>query len=229
MNDNWEKELMQRLRVLYFSAKESNRMFPEHDLNHALRVKSLCLYINKKDSLNLDKHILISASLLHDLGYISDDTPGHIKSSIQFSKILLPKVKFPKDKIASVIMCIENHDTVPGRLGWKKEVSMECNVLRDADAIESLGCLGIIRYFMWGGRHQTPIYNQKPEKLIDNKRNIFPNLDIINNIKIRTPELITRCCTKTGRKIMQKRLKIMQKFISEIEKEISFAENLGGE
>lgn len=226
MSNKWEKELMRRLKTLYFIAKQNGRMFPEHDLNHAQRVKNLCFFIDEKDSLNLDKEILIASAFLHDIGYILDDSPEHVKSSIRFAKTLLLKIKFPKNKIASVIVCIKNHDAVPGRLGWKEEVPMECSVLRDADAIESIGCLGIIRYASWGGRHQMPIYNQT--QLVDDKNNIFPNIDLMKNIKIRTPELIMRCCTKTGMIIIQKRLKEMQKFISEIEKEINFAENLGG-
>lgn len=222
MSKNWEKELTQRLKLLYFSAEQNNRMFPEHDLGHARRVKNLCLLINKNDSLHLDEEILVAAALLHDIGYIADDNAEHVKSSIQLAQGLLPKIKFPKNKIYHVIICIKNHDNVPGRSGWKKKVPIECKILRDADAIESLGCLGIIRYATWGGRHQMPIYNQSQK--LDNKKNLFPQIDLIKNIKIRTAELLTRCHTKTGMKIMQKRLKIMQKFIYEIEKEINFAE-----
>jgi len=228
MNNDWEKELILRLETFYAIAEQKGTICQEHDLKHALRVKNLCLFIEKRDHLNLDKEILIAAALLHDLGYLLNDSPEHVKSSIQFARVLLPEVKFKKAKIPAVIACIKNHDNVPGRIGWKEQVRIECKILRDADAIESLGCLGIIRYAEWGGRHQTPIYNQRSQKL-DNKKNLFPNIDLMKNIKIRTPELIMRCCTKTGMGIMQKRLKIMQKFISEIEKEISFAENLGGE
>jgi len=227
MENDWKKELIKKLELFYFSAKQNNRMFPEHDLNHALRVKSLCLYISQKDALGLDKEILIAAAILHDLGYISDDSPKHAESSIQFAKVLLPRVKFPMHKITPVIACIKHHDFVPGRKGWKQKVPMECHVLRDADAIESLGCLGLIRYASWGGRNQMPFIIQY--KKSDDKSNAFPQIDLIKNIKIRSAELIMRCYTKTGMKIMQKRLKIMQKFILEIEKEINFAKNLGGE
>jgi len=226
MNKNWEKELMPRLRILYFMAKQGDRMFPEHDLNHAQRVKNLCLFINEADSLNLDEEILTAAAFLHDIGYISDDSPKHVESSIQIAQELLPAIQFPRNKISPVITCIKNHDTVQERSGWKKEVSIECKVLRDADAIESVGALGIIRYASWGGRHQMPFYNQS--KKLDNKSRLFPNIDLMENIKIRTRELISRCYTKTGMAIMRERIKIMQKFISEIEKEINFAENLGG-
>lgn len=228
MSNKWEKELIRRLKTLYFMAKQDGRMFPEHDLNHAQRVKNLCFFINEKDSLNLDKEILTASALLHDIGYISDDSPEHVKSSIQIAQGLLPKIQFPRNKIASVIVCIKNHDTVPGRLGWKQGVPMECKILRDSDAIESLGCLGIIRYASWGGRHQMPIYNQKSQELVDDKNSVFPNIDLMKNIKIRTAELITRCHTKTAMEIMKKRLEKMQKFISEIEKEINFAKDLGG-
>lgn len=161
------------------------------------------------------------------LAIISDDSVKHMESSIQFANTLLPTVKFPRNKSISVIICIKNHDTVPKRLGWKQEVPMECKVLRDADAIESLGCLGIIRYASWGGRHEMPFCNKS--KKLDNKNNLFPHISLIENVKIRTEELLTRCHSRTGMRIMQKRLKIMQKFILEIKKEISFAENLGGE
>lgn len=227
MDKKWEKELIQRLQVLYSIARKNNRMFPEHDLSHALRVRNLCLYINKKDSLNSDREILIASALLHDLGHISDDSTEHIQSSMYFAKGLLPRINFPKEKINSVIFCIKNHDTLPGRLGWKEKVPMECKILRDADAIESLGCLGMIRYASWGGRHQVPFIIQY--KRLDDKSSTFPQIDLIKNIKIRCAELISRCCTKTGIEIMQKRLERMKKFISEIEEEIIFAENLRDE
>jgi len=227
MKNDWKKELMKRLELLYISAERNMRMFPEHDLNHAIRVMNLCLYINKKDSLYLDKDILIAAAMLHDVGYISDDSPKHAESSIQFAKVLLPEVKFPRHKITPVILCIKHHDFVPGRKGWEQKVPMECHILRDADAIESFGCLGLIRYASWGGRNQMPFIIQY--KKSDDKSNAFPQIDLIKNINIRSAELIMRCYTKTGMKIIRERFKIMQKFILEIEKEINFAKNLGGE
>jgi len=228
MNKHWEKELMRRLKTLYSMAKQDGRMFPEHDLNHALRVKNLCLWIARKENLHLNKEILIAAALLHDVGYILDDSLKHVESSMLLAKSLLPKVKFDRNKIPTVVVCIKNHDTVPGRLGWRQRVPLECKILRDSDAIESLGYLGLVRYASWGGRHQMPIYSQTLQKW-DNKNNLFPNLDLIKNIKIRTTELVMRCHTKTAMAIMQKRVKIMQIFLPELEKEINFAENLGGE
>jgi uncharacterized protein len=225
MNDQsnaWEKELIEKMTKLYFTEERLGRMLPEHDLNHAMRVKNLCIWLVKKESLILNQDVLIASALLHDIGYISNDSTEHINSSVQFSKELLPKVKFKKEKIPLVLECIKNHDSVPGRVGWKNKVPIECKILRDADAIESLGYLGIIRFAMWGGRNQTPIYSkfQKP----DNKKRLFPNLDLLKNIEIRSQELITRCFTKTALEIMKERTKTMKMIISGIQKEINFAE-----
>ena len=225
MNYNWEKELVARMQKIYLLKKQDGTVFPEHDLSHALRVKNLCLWIVKREHLHLDKEILVASALLHDIGYTLDDSPEHTEASAQLANMWLSKVRFQKNKITSVVVCIKNHDTVPGRLGWKEEVPIECKVLRDADSIESFGCLGVIRFAMWSGRNKTPIYNQK---LNDNKNGVFPNINLIKNIEIRTAELMTRCYTETAKRLLEQRLKNMQMFVSEIKKEINFAENLGG-
>ena len=221
-SNNWEKELIERMTKLYFTEEQSGRMLPEHDLNHAIRVKNLCTWLTKKESLTLNQDALIASALLHDIGYISNDSIEHINSSIRFSKELLPEVKFKKEKIPLVLECIKNHDCVPGRVGWKNKVPIECKILRDADAIESLGYLGIIRFAMWGGRNQTPIYSKLQKT--DNKKRLFPNIDLLKNIEIRSEELIIRCFTKTALRIMTERIKIMKTIVSGIKEEINFAE-----
>lgn len=222
MNNNWEKELIEKIRKFYFVEEQLGQMLPEHDLNHALRVRNLCLWLAEEESLVLNQDVLIAAALLHDIGYISDDSSEHINSSIQFSKELLPKVNFKKEKIPLVIECIKNHDSVPGRLGWKEKVSIECKILRDADAIESLGCLGIIRFAMWGGRNQTPIYSQSQK--LDDKKRLFPNIDLLRNIEIRSEELMARCFTKTALEAIKERIEIMKIIINRTKQEIKFAE-----
>lgn len=222
MNNHWEEKLIKQMRKFYLIEEQLGKMLPEHDLNHAIRVRNLCLWLVEKESLTLNQDALIAAALLHDIGYILDDSSEHISSSVRFSKELLPKVNFKKEKISLVIECIKNHDSVPGRLGWKEKVPIECKILRDADAIESVGYLGIIRSAMWGGRKQIPIYTKS--KKVDNKQSLFPNIDLLENIEIRSKELMARCFTKTAFKIMKERIGIMETIINGTKQEIEFAE-----
>jgi len=226
---DWQKKLLGELKTLYEIMCESKRhqFFPEHWLDHNVRVEKLALWLVKQDELEskLDSETLIATALLHDVGYLWADGSGHIQHSIKLAEKILPQVGFPKHKIKKVLECILYHDTVPGRPGWKNDLPIECKIVGDADAIESSGCLGILRFTSWSGRNGVPLWIPKGK---DVKTSIFPEIGIINNIEIRLPELINRCFSPTARKLIEERWIDMKKFIEGFKREIQFVENLQG-
>ena len=221
---SWRNKLVKMLQIIY-DDKEKNHYFPEHWFDHGLRVEKLALWLVKQDELEnkIDSEILIATALLHDIGYLWSDDYDHISQSMKLAEKILPKTSCPEHKINKVSKCILYHDTVPERPGWKDDLPIECRIVADADAIESSGYLGIIRFASWSGRHEIPLWvlNEK-----DTKTNVFPQIGIINNIEIRIPELINRCFSLTARKIIEKRWIDMQKFIDGFKKELQFIENL---
>jgi len=170
-----------------------------HDYNHVKRVKKLALKIAKKEKVNdkLSMFKIKIASLCHDIGdnkYTNDEN--------EQSRILY---NFFKDKIDDEI--IEEIIYITTYTSLSKEMANYNNIdnnnkilkcVQDADRIESLGSMGICRYFIYGIKKKNS------------------NLDeIINNIKTRTKLIMTHMKTNYGKRIAKRKYKIIKNFIQD--------------
>ncbi len=107
--------------------------------SHCQRVYHLARELEE----NYDDDVLYASCFLHDL-VVGDD--GHRKSAIKAEQIL-HEVGFPADKISMVVEAIESH--WPG----SRPKTTEAKMLHDANLLDSLGAIGIIRLsvgsFFW--------------------------------------------------------------------------------
>jgi HD superfamily phosphodiesterase len=114
-----------------------------HAMDHILRVRERCIRLAER--LNADLEVLIAAIYLHDLGrhYIPDK--GHGALSAEKAAPVLERINFPKDKREQVLHTIRVHDVT-----WAPEdrTSIESQILYDADKIDTLGVVGILRYIL---------------------------------------------------------------------------------
>jgi len=121
-----------------------------HARDHILRVLRRCVRLGEK--LDADLEVLVAAAYLHDLGrhYIADKVHGAL--SAQKAEPVLERIHFPKEKRATVLHAIRVHD-----VGASPEdrTTLESKILYDADKIDTLGVVGVLRYI----RH---FYGKKP-------------------------------------------------------------------
>lgn len=114
-----------------------------HAMDHILRVRERCVRLAER--LDADLEVLIAAIYLHDLGrhYIPDK--GHGTLSAEKAGPVLERINFPKDKRERVLHAIRVHDVT-----WAPEdrTSIESQILYDADKIDTLGVVGILRYIL---------------------------------------------------------------------------------
>jgi uncharacterized protein len=85
---------------------------------------------------NYDDDVLYAACYLHDTD-ISENGPTN---SAEKAEHILQEIGFRADKINSVVECIKTH--------WptgEKPVLIEAQLLHDANLIDSLGAIGVIR------------------------------------------------------------------------------------
>ena len=102
--------------------------------------------------LDADPEILVAAVYLHDLGrhYIPDTAHGAL--SAQKAEPVLERIHFPTEKRERVLHAIRVHDVSATS---DQRTSIESKILYDADKIDTLGVIGILRYI----RHY---YGKKP-------------------------------------------------------------------
>jgi HD superfamily phosphodiesterase len=131
-----EKELIDEMKL-------APSVSEVHAMDHILRVRERCIRLAKR--LNADLEVLIAAVYLHDLGrhYIPDK--GHGALSAEKARPVLERINFPEEKKERVLHAIKVHDVT-----WLPEdrTSIESQILYDADKIDTLGVVGILRYIL---------------------------------------------------------------------------------
>lgn len=172
-----------------------------HNFQHILRVKKMAIKIAKKESLNeFDTFIVILGALTHD---IADAKYCSIKNEQETLINNFFKDKIPEDiiKEVSYIACNTSLSKEVANIDNIDDNNIKLKCVQDADRIDSLGAVGISRYFMYG----------------IHKKNSNTD-DIINNIKDRSKVLLKFIKTKYAKKISKKKYKIIRIFIKDYEK-----------
>ncbi|MFH1839623.1 MAG: HD domain-containing protein [Nanoarchaeota archaeon] len=180
-----------------------------HCKDHSLRVLKIALDI--ADSIeNVDYDVLAAACILHDISYSTGEVNNHaIKSSEMVGPILV-KARFSDDRITKIKQAIIRHDR---GFSLKKEEHehylMEEQILCDADRIDGLGAIGIIRGISFGINHGRPYFVSKKDSLNDS---------IYGSIKtyVKTAKVMF---TERGKELAKERCKIMDAFLVQLEKE----------
>ena len=102
-----------------------------------------------------DDDVVFAAAYLHDLGVFIGHRPeslellpawDHVRYALETVPDLLRGANFPEEKITGVLQAIETHQPrdIPS--------SPEAIILRDADILEQLGAIGILRAVAKTGR-----------------------------------------------------------------------------
>lgn len=175
-----------------------------HNFDHALRVKSLATKIALSEGLNNNEIFeIIMGSILHDINdhkYSNNNMRQDETLRIFFNSI---KDELEENTINRIIylacnvsLTKELNKDNTNIINYNIEKQLNC--IRDADRIESLGALGISRYFTYG--------------IINNKSNID---DVIKNIEHRTAILLNHIKTDMGKKISAKKYIIIKSFIDD--------------
>ena len=180
--------------------KEYMRKYDDsHSYEHVFRVRNIAIKIAK--DLNLSKKELFEielASLVHDI----NDHKYNFSQQTQKETLEI----FFKDIIDLSVM--DNIINIACHVSLSTEIEMLNNnivvssisldCVRDADRIESLGAIGISRYFTYG--------------IIKQNNKIS---EVIENIESRTKTLMHYIKTDMGKNIANEKLKIIELFIND--------------
>ena len=211
------------------AAVEKELSCSAHGMDHTMRVYNMALHLAKKEK-NVDLDILKCAALLHDIARVKedDDKSGnicHAKESAKMCEPILKKLGYADNKIEKIKKCIISHRYKTDN----KAETLEAKILFDADKLDSLGAIVILRAGMWMGRHGCNIFPK-----ISLEKYAKENLDggqLTGRIKdaslhnffyeheIKGRKLPSVMHTKEAKRIAKKRLKFVDSFLDRIEKE----------
>ena len=126
---------------------------PVDKFGHQPRLYSLTREIGK--DLIYDDDIVYAAAWLHDLGVFVGNRPedpvalshwDHVAYACGHVPDLLTEARFPSEKIPGVLDAIRTHQP------HDNPQTLEATILRDADILEQLGAIGILRSISKVGR-----------------------------------------------------------------------------
>ena len=181
-----------------------------HDWWHVFRVWKLSKKIAKKEGGDL--FAIELAALLHDIA----DWKFNEKSEsegIKKIKRLLENLKVGKDAILKVCDIIKNISFKGAGVKSKIKI-IEGKIVQDADRLDALGAIGIVRTCAYHGHKGTEIYNPnikpKRHKSFEEYKKTGPTINHFYEKLLLLKDLMN---TKTAKKIAEKRHIFIEQFL----------------
>jgi uncharacterized protein len=188
---------------------------PSHGVNHALRVGYWGLRIRAPNS--VDGREVVAAALLHDIVAVRKDSPDRSRAgamSATSARELLPAAGFDAAATARICAAIQEHSYSSGATPTG-ELS---RVLQDADRLEALGAIGIMRAFAVGSRLGAALLHGEDPwargRALDDRRY---TLDHFFVKLFRLPE---RMHTAAGKAEAARRIETMCRFLDDLGREL---------
>lgn len=126
---------------------------PADKFGHQPRLYALASQIG--EGMEYDDDVLFAAAWMHDLGVFSGHRPqdpaelakwNHVPYTVRRSRELLAEWGFPREKLEGVAEAIRTHQAKD------TPTALEAVLLRDADILEQLGAVGLLRAVVKVGR-----------------------------------------------------------------------------
>lgn len=146
-------ERSQLLSEVYSEVEERFKQFddPAHGWEHIRRVYHLAMHIAEREG--ADSFITGMAALLHDLGRLSHEQgQHHADLSVSEARELCQRRHIAPETREAILHAILAHSFSRGIAPR----TLEACIVRDADRLDGLGAIGIMRWAITGAVRRTP-------------------------------------------------------------------------
>lgn len=190
--------------------------FSGHDMAHIERVVKLAQRILQHEP-NANYFIVVVSAYLHDV--IDEKVVADVDQAVRELLTYLKSQKINDDEIKTIFDIIDNM-SYRKNLTEKKVLSLEGQIVQDADRLDALGAIGIGRTFYYGGNKHNIMYdpNIPPRTLLDENSYKQPST-VINHFYEKLFLLKSMMNTDTAKKIALKRHKFLVDFVKIFEDE----------
>jgi len=177
---------------------------PEEKYGHQPRLYALTQQIG--EGLDYDDDVVYASAWLHDLGVFMGHRPedpaklerwDHVVYAVEKVPAILEHAGFPAGKIPAVLDVIRTHQPKDAPL------TMEATILRDADILEQLGAIGILRGVCKVGR--------------DTRYKTFTS--VVAFLRHSVEELPGKLRLESARRLAVPKIEILQAFLEAADRE----------
>ncbi|MBO0459647.1 HD domain-containing protein [Enterococcus hulanensis] len=182
-----------------------------HDFYHVERVAKIAAKLAEQEGVS-DTLIIETASYLHDV--IDDKIVADVDTEKESLKKFLKELDFSADNIQEVFEIIENISFSQEIEKGKADLTIAGQIVQDADRIDALGAIGILRTAYYGGSTQSPLYdpNIQPQEF-KSKQDYRKKSTVINHFYEKLFKLPATMNTQAGKLEAQRRKAFMENFL----------------
>lgn len=191
-------ELNHTEQKIYQRVKEILADEPVASVDHVERMVTWSQKLSR--GMGADPEILTAGALVHDIGVVVD-RPTHFEAGLPLAREVLQKAGLAEEKIEPALHVMQAHS----RYGGPEPQTLEARIGQDADALEYLGAIGVVRLVVRGLKDGS--FDGKISKFPEFMRSIIAKVD--NTFH-----------TSEAEKLGQERLEFMRQFNERIEQEI---------
>lgn len=201
-----------------FVKKQLKNDYSGHDIDHIIRVvknaKDICKEIPKANTF-----IVEMAALLHDIAdhkLLGDKGEKLIKKYLDLLNI-------PNNE-KNEIFNIATQVSFKGANVEDSKLSIEGQIVRDADRLDAIGAIGIARTFAFGGAKKRKMYNEKESPVFHNSFEEYKNNKgtTINHFYEKLLLLKDKMYTLPGKEMAKKRHQFMIAFLNQFYDETGY-------
>ena len=184
-----------------------------HDWFHVERVVKSALSISKKEKKG-DLFIIHAAALLHDISDWKVNNSGKSEEEVledAYAILSIPVEKRPA--LSDIILNMSFNKNIEGR----KKLSIEGQIVQDADRLDALGAIGIARAFAYGGKKNRLLYDPAVKPITALTQASYKNSDghTVNHFYEKLFKLRKQLNTTAAKEIATKREQFMKNFLKE--------------
>lgn len=188
-----------------------------HGWEHVQRVYHLALHIAEQEGAN--RFIVGMAALMHDLGRTvhNETTQHHADLSVTLARELLNRYEVPLDVQEAILHAILVHSFSRGI----QPLTLEARVVRDADQLDGLGAIGILRWAITGTvRRTATTKTYHPTDPFAEHHVPDDHQYMLDHFFTKLLKLNENMFTETGRMLAQQRTQFMREYLDELRREL---------
>jgi uncharacterized protein len=196
-----------------------NQVFDDasHDIHHFRRVAKWAYKIVQNEGEDLDFLVILAACYFHDVINLAKNHPKRTSASTLAAKLtlqILEQINFPKEKISKVCHAVEAHSYS----AQIKPGLIEAKVLRDADRLDAIGSIGVLRTLYISGSMKRPLYH-KSDPLAKN-RALNGGKYSLDHFNIKSIDYPRTLSTSSALNFAKPLLKASDRFVQQMQKDI---------
>lgn len=190
-----------------------------HGFDHAKRVAQLAKrIITDLGDPAVDEFVVLAAAYLHDT--IDDKVVASPEIALEELREYLTMIGVDSTQILEIIFIMDNLSFSKEIFGKAAELTINGQIVQDADRLEALGAIGILRTAYYGGSHGSNLHDPTiaPRKLTS-KAQYREDSTVINHFYEKLYCIVDLMKTPYGKKEGQRRKAFMETFLAEFYEE----------